>query len=231
MINRSHLHLSIGAVSLLLISFVLAIPAEANIFTCRASALRINALGLIVEPVVANPADSPCAADAKSLLALSSVLGVSAGVLNAKTTGSQFTGPVTAEGSAANVKLVSVLGLVNATAAAVDAKARVDCVSGVSVLSSQSSVANANVLGKPITLLTTHLDIPVLGILGLKVATLHLNETIGGPHPTFGSPNLNLVTQRALWLQVTNPLLSGLTDVVAGEATADIAFGNPCASK
>ena len=157
------------------------------------------------------------------------VLGVSAGVLNAKTTGSQFTGPATAEGSAANVKLISVLGLVSASAGAVDAKARVDCVSGVAVLSSNSFVANANVLGRPITLLTTHLDIPVLGILGLKIATLHLNETIGGPRPTFGSPNPNMVTQRALWLQVTNPLLSGLADVVAGEATADIALGNPCA--
>jgi hypothetical protein len=151
--------------------------------------------------------------------------------MNAKTTGSEFTGPVTAEGSATNLKLVSVLGLVNASAAALDAKARVDCVSGVSVLSSNSYVANANVLGRPITLLTTPLDIPVLGILGLKVATLHLNATIGGPHPTFGSPDANMVTQRALWLQVTLPLLTGLAlaDVVVGEATADIAFGNPCA--
>jgi hypothetical protein len=36
--KKSCLNFSIGAFSLLLIGLVLAMPAEANIFTCRASA-------------------------------------------------------------------------------------------------------------------------------------------------------------------------------------------------
>ena len=117
------------------------------------------------------------------------------------------------------------VSLVNVSADVLDAEAHVDSVNGACVLSSNSSVASAliQVAGKPITslsLLTTPLDIPILdGVI--NVATLHLNATLGGPHPTFGPPNLSSVTQRALWLQVV-PLL-GLTDVVVGEATADFA--------
>jgi hypothetical protein len=222
--KRSYLHLSIGAVSLLLIDLVLAMPAAANHFTCRASALRIvEPLGLFIEPVVANPPDNPCVAESKSLLSFSSVLGISTGVLDAKTTGAAHTAPATAEGSAANVKLVHVLNLVNVTAAVLDAKAKVVSVSGKCVFSSNSSVTNANVQGTPITLLTTPLTIPIVNLLGLRVATLFLNATIGGPHPTIGSPNSLSVTQRALWLHV-NVLggLLGLEDVIVGEATADV---------
>jgi hypothetical protein len=64
MFKKSYLHFSIGAVSLLLIDLLLAMPAEAwnqtPRFTCRASALRINEpLGLIFEPEVANAPDDP----------------------------------------------------------------------------------------------------------------------------------------------------------------------------
>ncbi|MGH6846278.1 MAG: choice-of-anchor P family protein [Methylocella sp.] len=230
--NKSYLHFLIGAVSLLLIDLGLTMPAEANVFTCRASAVRVSTLGLITEPVVANPQDEPCVADTKSLVSLS-ILGISTGVLNAKTTGSATTAPITAEGSAANVSLLSVLGvrLLTGTAAAVDAKARVDSVGGVCVFSSNSIVTNLNIPGLAhFALLTTPVSIKILGLLGLNLGELFLNATIGGPHPTIGSPSTTFVTQRALWLHL-NPVLGllGSSDVIVGEATADIAFGNPCA--
>jgi hypothetical protein len=229
--RKSYLHISIGAVSLLLIDLVLAMPAEANRFTCRASALRINEpLGMIFEPEVANPPDDPCATDAKSLLSVGPVLGVSADVLGANT--EDTAAPITAEGFAAGANLVNVLGLVNANADVLDAEAHVNSVNGQCVVSSSSSVTSAVIQGKPITLLTTHQDVPILNALGINVATLHLNETLGGNNPTSGPKDPSKVTQRALWLQVTNPLLKslGLTDVVVGEAIGDFVAGNPCAT-
>lgn len=190
-------------------------------FTCRASALRVNELlGHIYEPVVANAPDDPCEEDAKSLLSVVAplpVVGViSADVLNAITTDA----PNTAEGKVASA---SILGLV--TTGVLDAKARVDSVGGNCVLSSNSTVASAVVNGLPITVVANHLDvtIPLVGIV-------HFNETLGGPHPTSGAVNLNKVTQRALWLQITNPTLqttTGVKEVIVGEATADFT-GNPC---
>lgn len=125
--KQLYLHFAIGAVSLLLIDLVLTMPAEANVFTCRASAVRLDLpLALIIEPVVANPADNPCKTDSKSLLSLTSVLGVSADALAAKTKGAPA--PVTAEGSVADVNLGLNLGLLQlflARAGVLDAKAKV----------------------------------------------------------------------------------------------------------
>jgi hypothetical protein len=227
----SYLHLSIGAVSLLLINLLLTMPAEANGFSCRGSALRIDEpLGLIFEPEVANPPDAPCATDAKALLSVGPVLGVGAGVLGADT--EDTAAPISAEGFAVSVSLANVLGLVNASADVLDAEAHVNSVNGKCVVSSNSSVTSAVIQGTPITLLTTHQDVPILNALGINVATLHLNETLGGNNPTSGPHDPSMVTQRALWLQVTNPLLQslGLRDVVVGEAIADFAGGNPCAT-
>ncbi len=216
--KHSYLHFSIGAVSLLLIDLVLAMHAEAAPrFTCRGSALRINEpLGAIFEPVVANPPDDPCKTDASVLLSVGPVLGVSADVLGANT--EDTAAPISAEGFAAGVNLVNVLGLVNVSADVLEADAHVASVKGACVFSSSSSVASAVVQGTPITLLTTHQDVAIPG-----VGTLHLNETLNGT---------NTVTQRALWLQVTTALqqTTGLTHVVVGEATADFVAGNPCAA-
>lgn len=186
--KRSYQYFWIGAVSLLLIDLVLAMPAEADGFSCRGSALRIDEpLGQIFEPVVANPPDAPCATDAKSLLNLPPVLGVGAIVLGANT--EDTAAPISVEGFAATVNLVNVVGLVNASADVLDAEAHVNSVNGKCVVSSNSSVTSAVIQGTPINLLTTHQDVPILNALGVNVATLHLNETLGGNNPTQGPHN------------------------------------------
>jgi hypothetical protein len=73
--KKSYLNCGIGALSLLLIDVALAMPAEANVFTCRASALRVT-LPLVktYEPVVANPPDIPCLTDTKTAVTASVTL-------------------------------------------------------------------------------------------------------------------------------------------------------------
>ncbi len=204
---------------LLICALVWPVPSLAAArFTCKASALRIDQLlGQILEPVVANPPEDPCKTDNKVFLGFhfpnSQSPDISAEVLVAATEDSKA--PVTAEGFAAGV---DILGLVSAEV--LDATARVKSVSGKCVLSSESSVTSAVVQGQPIELIDDHLDIPIP-----LVGTLHFNETLAGT---------NKVTQRALWLQITNPLLqqtTGVEEVVVGEAIADFEGGNPCAKK
>jgi hypothetical protein len=178
---------------------------------------------------VANKPDVPCLTDSKSAVSASVTLPlpplvvplpslvVSATVLSANTVAAvPHTGnPVTAEGKAASA---SILGLV--TTGVLDATARVDSVGGVCVLSGKSSVAGLVVSGKPITVGANAVDvtIPLVGIL-------HLNKQIVSTGTGFGQ-----ITQRALWLQITDVVLNnlGVTDVIVGEAIADFVNGNPC---
>lgn len=233
--SKSYLHFLIGAVSLLLIDLVLAMPAEANRFTCRASALRVNELlGAVYEPVVANPAEDPCTTETKtavsvdlplpsSLLLPPAVLPfIKADALSAKTvTAPVHVGlPISAEGEVASANILGVV-----TTGVLDAKAEVTPVGGVCVLSSSSSVTAAVVAGIPVVVGTKYLEVPIP-----LVGVVYFNATLGGPHPTSGAANPNSITQRALWLEVTNLLLQtllGVKDVVVGEATADF-VPNPC---
>lgn len=200
--------------------------------TCRASALRAENLPLVgfLEPIVANPPEDPCVTDNEVFLGLTAGNILSAQVLGAVTEDS--TVPVSSEGFAAGVgvHVVNLLGvnLLGLDIGVLDATARVDSVAGQCALSSQSSVlvTSATVLGIPLNvLINTHLDVPVP-----LVATIHFNETLGGLNPTSGAPNLNTVTQRALWIE-TGQLLQvlGVDDIIVGEATADFEDGNPCA--
>lgn len=198
--------------------------SDSGRFTCRASALRIDELvASIFEPVVANSPEDPCKTDAKSLLSVGPVVGVSADVLVANTEDGKA--PVTAEGFAVgtDINLTSLNLAALVSAEVLDATARVDSVGGKCVLSSESSVTSALVNGTPIDVGANHLDvtIPLAGIV-------HFNETLGGSNPTSGAPNLNKVTQRALWVQITNPLLqdaTGVEEVIVGEAIADFEGG------
>jgi hypothetical protein len=106
------------------------------------------------------------------------------------------------------------------TATVLDATARADSVGGSCKLSGNSSVTAAVVAGKPIAVGSNHIDvdIPLVGIV-------HFNHTKLESGTDFGK-----ITQRALWLEITNLLLKslGVTDVIVGEAIADFALGNPC---
>lgn len=195
-------------------------------FTCRASALRAEQLPILgfLELSVANPPEDPCVTDNKTVLGVT-IDGISAEVLVADTEDSQA--PISSEAFAAGVG-INLGGLLSLTVGVLDATADVNSVNGQCALSGQSFivVTSATILGIPLNLLVnTHLEIPVP-----LVATIHLNETLGGPSPTSGAPDPNRVTQRALWIQAGTLLQAlGIQDVIVGEATADFEDGNPCA--
>jgi hypothetical protein len=214
--KKSYLHLSIGAFSLLLIDLVLAMPADANIFTCRASALRvITVTEGVFEPAVANPAEAPCKTDDRAFPDVSLLNIIKAEGIDADTVGAV---PHTGNPSTAEAKVVeaSLLGGV-VKAGVVNANAKVAPVGGVCKLSSSSSIATLAINGVPITVGSSPLTvtIPLVGVL-------HLNETING---------VNKVTQRAVDLVITNLLLQttlNVKRVIVSEAIADFTFGNPC---
>jgi hypothetical protein len=218
--NRVISTLSIAAVSVLLIGLTLATPAKANLFSCRASPLRVvQPNDGVFEPIVANPADVPCQTDDKSFPSVSLLNIVTAEGLDADTVGAApHAGlPNTAE---AKVVELSLLGGV-VTAGVVNATAKVTPVNGVCQFSSSSSVATLAIGGVPVTVGSTPLNLPIP-----LVGVLHLNETIKGTNPAAPS-----VTQRALDLEITSPLLQmtlNLKRVVVAEAIADVAAENPC---
>jgi hypothetical protein len=219
----------IGAVSVPLIALFAAIPAGAagDHFTCRASVLRISLpLGQVVEPVVANPPDDPCKTDFKQVASVSPGLGIIAASLVART--DRAPQPVFARAKAERVRLENVLNLVNLRARVIRASANVETTAkGTCKLHSSSSLETVVVQGKTYSSLKTPVDIDIK-LLGVVVAKLHLNATLGGPNPTIGRPNPTQITQRAVWLHVTDPVLLGtLSDVIVGEATVDT-VGNPC---
>ena len=187
-------------------------------FTCRASALRADRLlGSTFEPVVANGPEDPCKTDSEVLLdvrlgALS--VDSNASVLGAVT--EDTSAPITSEAFAVDVSILDVVKV-----GVLESTARVKSVNGQCVLSSESSLASVAVNGQSIPLINTPLDIPIPG-----VGILHFNKKI--------KPNPQTIIQRALWLEVTNPLLqqtTGVEDVIVGEAIADFEGGNPCAQK
>ncbi|MGH6843017.1 MAG: hypothetical protein ACREDV_13190 [Methylocella sp.] len=204
---------------------VLAIPAEADEFNCRSSVLRINALkAQIYEPVVANPPDTPCVTVSNTLASIVAplpILGViAANVVRANTSTSP---PFATIVAASRLEGLNILDTV--TTGALRSHARVASVEGKCVLSSISSLDKVAILGAPVLLTNNYLKVTIP-----LVGDVQFNATLGGPTPTNGAPNLNIVTQRALWLQITNPLLqqtTGVKEVIVGEATVKV-VGNPC---
>jgi len=215
--KRSYLHFSIGAASLLLIDLVLAMPAEAASFTCRASVLRVDALhAQIYEPVVANPPDTPCLTTSNALASVVAPLPI-LGVITANMVRANTYGDVLPIAAASRVAGLNILGLV--TTGALRSHANVVSVGGKCVFSNNSSADSVAILGAPVLVGNNYLEvtIPLVGVV-------QFNATLGGPTPTSGAPNLNIVTQRALWLQITNPSLqssAGVKEVIVGEATVD----------
>ncbi len=209
-------------------------PPSGTHSSCRASAARVDSLPLLgfLEPVVANrqtPDDGdPCVSDGQVLIGLPADI-VNIGVLVADTTAKPSGSfPAQAEGLAAEVGIgldgsaLLPFSELQVNVNVLDAQAKVRGVNGQCTLSATSSVAGAliTIAGVPVPLpsplITDHHEIPVP-----LVGTLHLNETLS---------TSNSITQRALWLEVTNPLKKalGLKDVVVGEATANFEAGDRC---
>lgn len=175
-------------------------------FSCRASAVRVSAPLLFAEPEVANPADSPCASDFRQAASLTIGSVFSSGLLTAQTVSNPGGSPGgQAQGSVANANL-SVAG-VTVAASLLSAQASSSCPGGLHPspsLTSSSTVATLSINGGPPFSASSPVTIPITPLV-----TIYLNRTVVGP---------GKVTQRAL--EISSPLL--LTDVVAGEATANV---------
>jgi hypothetical protein len=182
---------------------------------------------LVVEPVAANSANNPCATDSQAVLSFLNDLGIRTGTLVAKTNDAPL--PVYARAKVEKVNVGNLLNLVNLRARAIRANAHVSVTqNGKCRLHSGSSLVGLAVQGQNFATLNTPLDLDVK-LLGLVVAKLHLNATLGGKHPTIGKPDATKVTQRAVWLHVTDPALQAvLGDLIMGEASVST-VGNPCA--
>lgn len=207
------------AVSVLAAAAPLPAAAAQTHFNCQASAVRLNLpLGQVVNPVVANPANNPCREDSQSLLSFGNDLGIGTGLLTA-TTNDQLTD---SNAKVSRLELTNLLNLVNLTAKTVRSNAQV-AVSpdGTCRLHAGSALVSTVVQGKQYNVLKTPVDIDVK-LLGLVVAKLHLNATLGGKHPTMGQPDPTKITQRAVWLEVTDPVLKlTLADLIVGEASVE----------
>jgi len=196
-------------------------------FNCRASALRLDLpLGLEVEPLTANPPNNPCRQDSESLLSFGHDLGIGTGTLIAKTNDDPQ--DLHSLAKVQKLKLTNLLDLVNLTARVIRANAHVTAnANGKCRLQSSSALVGAVIQGQRYDTLNTPLDIDIKA-LGLVVAKLHLNATLGGKHPTIGNPDPTRITQRAVWLEVKDPVLQlTLTNLIVGEASAGT-VGKPC---
>jgi hypothetical protein len=196
-------------------------------FNCRASALRLNLpLGQTEEPVVANPPNNPCASDSQASVSYSNSLGISSGSLAAKTVADQA--PLTSYAKIDGMKLDNVLSLINVSARQIRSRAEIKASrNGRCTLHSGSRISGLSAQGQQFDLLKTPMDMNVK-LAGVTVGKLHFNATLGGAHPTIGKPDPTSVTQRAVWLQITDPVLQQtLGDVIMGEASAG-AVGTPC---
>jgi hypothetical protein len=182
---------------------------QPGVFSCRASALRVTTPILFTEPEVANPPGAPCANDFHQLAGVGVPGLLQAGLVSALTQ-SNPQGIPGARSNSAVANATIALGGTTIGVQALSANANAHCVGPNAALSrpqlaSSSNVVGIQINGKPLITTSAPLTIPIDGIL-----TLYLNRTIHGPG--------NTITQRAL--EVSSPLLG--TDVVAGEATADV---------
>jgi hypothetical protein len=209
--KRMTLKYSLGLATVFVAVAASAVPAQAaNTFSCRASAARVTALGLTLEPFVANRPDSPCASGMASLVAPTTIGPVSAAVINAKT----VSNPGGSPGASADVQVtgarVGLPGVPVITANVLHTTATASCTNGVPTFSDSSVVAGVKVGSLAINVpggnAIVTVPIPLVG-------TLYINERVA---------TATRVTRRALHLKA----LLG-TDVVVAESTAN-AEGNPC---
>lgn len=219
--------------------------ASADGFGCRGSALRVDALvagiGADAEPVVANGAFDPCAAQDRRLVTLPAALAAVAdgGVADASTAATAD-GGVEARGAITGVSLLGALSG-GVGVAATEATAGFRCVAGSPVATSGGQVAGLTLFGQAVadTSQPATLDLNLLGLIG--VGQVRLNETVATPTSVTRTavrvsiaPSLDLGLLGGILGGLGLPLdvralLGGLlgTDVVLGEARAAVT-GNPC---
>lgn len=189
-------------------------------FSCRASAVRLVA----EEPVVANAPDSPCrdgANTAISALLNAGLVNLTSNTLNATTDQTpndlETTAPAATDNGVANASVeratVKTLGLVNISATAVTAQAKVECVAGptgglVPKLTSSGTIGSLKINGISV-------NVNGAGIIQLPLGLGSV--VLNGVKTTSSS-----ITHQAIAIR-----LLGI-DIVIAEAKADFT-GNPCA--
>ncbi len=220
--GRRHLA-ALTMVTLFALTGAASAGAASTPFGCRASLARVGLLNAtILEPVVANQADRPCATDTEGVqpAAIPSVntylaLAGPAAVYTFDSNSQPTTTGAVAPGAAA---LASVDGVTIPTPAGpivvagpVEAQASYACVSGQLTSASQSTLTVLTIAGKRITVLPDQGLTIQLG-LGAYVA---VNEKIQ--------------TSTSLTERILDVHVPGLADVVVGEAGVSLTSSNPCA--
>jgi hypothetical protein len=188
-------------------------PPPTGKFSCTASVLRVTLLGSTIEPIVANPDDSPCADDSTGLVGPLAIGPLSInGVLIAGTKASKTGGHAESSVLKAAIGVGPVIPAV--TADVLTSSTDVTCKNGRPTFSSSGDVVNVRigtlVIQIPANQGAVVLDIPLVG-------TLYLNEVVTTP---------TSITRRALRLH-TQLLNTQLLDVVVAESKSDIS-GKPC---
>jgi hypothetical protein len=176
-------------------------------FSCTASALRVNLLGGTLEPLVANPSDTPCQDDSRGLVGPINLGPISInGVLTARTDST----PAGAHAEAAVTKVaIGAAGIPAISADVLTSSTDANCKDGNPSFSSSGEVVNVRigttVIAIPANQAPVVLNIPLVG-------TLYLNEVVTTP---------TSITRRALRLDTL------LLDVVIGESKSNVE-GKPC---
>jgi hypothetical protein len=201
----------VSAVVSLMIAAAGASAASGDHFTCRASALRVQGLGVLnVEPAVSNSADNPCRGDHAQVASVSVPTLLTSGVASATT--SAAVGRGSAAGQVASVS-VPPLAL---TANAASASAGYGCSNGALSSAGGSEVVNLRIGGgAPITTSASVSQSVTLAVGG--VARVGLNRAVR---------TASSITRRAVDITILGGPYNG-AEIVLGEATADL-VGNPC---
>jgi hypothetical protein len=198
--------LLVSAMGLLAFTAIPASAASGDHFSCRASALRVEGLGVLdAEPAVANSANDPCSSNHAAIASVAISTVLTTGVASATTTSAASSGSASAD-VANPIVLATTLDL---SADVATASASYRCSAGTPTRQSSSTVVNLRIGGgAPIT---TSGPVSIPG----GVADVELNRTL---------TTATSLTRRAVDITVLGP---GGAHIVLGEATAGIS-GNPC---
>jgi hypothetical protein len=181
---------------------------DGDTFSCRASAVRVEAGDLIVEPVVANDAGVPCTADEAGVQDL--VLPLGLGTATAAYADTTSDDDAFAESGVLTLTLN--LGETTIDAEVLTAEATGSCVAGQPDLTGSSNVVYLAIDGEEVVELPP--DGEPIPIEADPLLNLYLNQQVEED---------GQLTQRALRLEA----LDGSVIVTVAEAIADV-HGNPC---
>ncbi len=191
-----------------------ATGAKPNTFSGRAFVVQVKLLGGInITLVDTGPLPSTGGSLSKSLADLD-LLGITAKLLSATTSGGGKLATSSAELADLNISLPLLGGLLDASALVVQADSKAECVNRKPKVSGSSVVADLVVLGKPITV--TGEPNQTIDVLGL--AKVVINEQKASVVGQKGD-----ITVNAVHITVADlPALPPLADIIVSSAHSDI---------